>query len=63
MKKKRKDAGMSIRELSDASGVPDRTIRHWEAGHAAGASYANLSKVAKALGCTIDDIVEGEEKR
>ena len=62
MKAKREEAGMSVRELSEASGVPDRTIRHWEAGHAADASYANLRKVADALGCSVGDVMEGEER-
>ena len=57
----RKRAGMSIRGLSEASGVPARTICHWEAGHAENASYASLRKVAEALGCSVEEIVERKD--
>lgn len=62
LKQIRKEAGMSMRALSEASGIPERTIYHWEAGHAADARYAHLRKVADALGCTMEEIVEGEAR-
>ena len=63
LKEMRERAGMTQAELSTEVGIPVRTISYWENGRALGMSAENLRKVATALGCTIDEIVEGEERR
>lgn len=63
LKKMRERAGITQARLAELTGHPIRTISHWENGRALGMSAENLRKVADALGCTIDEIVEGEERR
>lgn len=61
MKEERTRAGLSQSALSRASGVPLRTVQHWERGNVMAASARSLLKAANALGCTLDDLVRGEE--
>ena len=50
----RKDAGLSVPELSRRSGVPIRTIENIEkTDHA---TVANAIKLADALGVTLDEL-------
>lgn len=60
MKEERKRAGFSQTALSRASGVPLRTIQHWDRGNAIDARAKNLVKVADVLGCSLDDLVGRE---
>lgn len=63
LKEIRLDRGISVRELSKRSGVPERTIRHWESGHVGSAGYSGLKKVADVLACSVSDIVDDCEGR
>lgn len=49
-------AGLSVEQLAAKAGVTHTTIYNLEAG--GNATVAIASKVAKALGVTIDDILE-----
>ena len=49
-------AGLSVEQLAAKAGVTHTTIYNLEAG--AGATVAVASRIAKALGVTINDILE-----
>ena len=57
LKDERKKRGVSQAELSRMTGIPVRTISHWEMGHVAEAKAKNLKKAADALGCKFDDLM------
>lgn len=61
LKLRRVGAGMSQRDLSKRSGVPRRTIQEWERRGCGNAAAGSLKKAADALGCTVDDLLEGDE--
>lgn len=48
---------MTQRQLADASGVPFRTIQNWERLGIDMATVGNARRVAKALRCSIDDLL------
>lgn len=54
---RRTAAEMSRSELSRRSGVPLRTLEEWEAGRRVPRDVYQLAKVAKALGCLIEDLI------
>lgn len=56
LKEKRRAAGMTVKALSELSGVPKRTIQNWESQGVGHASVENLLKVARALGTTLDEL-------
>lgn len=56
----RKKCKLTQRQLSEKSGVPVSTIQYWEDNGVMRAKVGGLMKVAKALGCTLDDIVRGD---
>lgn len=60
LKSVRKEKGFSVRELSSKSGVPRRTIENWERLGMGHATIGSAVKVAKALGCTLDDLTKEE---
>lgn len=51
--------GISRMELSIRTGIPYQTIASWENGNRTFSKFENLVKIADALDCKIDDIVEG----
>ena len=53
---------MSQMRLSEASGVPLRTIQNWEGRGVGHATVGSLLKVCRALGCTLDDVAGSEMK-
>lgn len=57
LKERRKAAGMTVEALSEASGVPIRTIFHWERNGTGRATVESLKKVADALNVDIGDLV------
>ena len=61
LKEKRKEAGLTQRELSELSGVPRRTLQDWEAHGAAKADAGRLARVARALGCAMEELLRKEE--
>lgn len=56
----RKNAELSTAELSRRSGVPRRTLDDWEHGRRKPRDVYQLKKVADALGCKIEDLIEWE---
>lgn len=52
----RKTRGWSGEELADRTGISVSTIRYIENGHGVPA-IATLCLIAKALGCTLDELV------
>jgi transcriptional regulator with XRE-family HTH domain len=59
LKKIREARNITKIELSDKIGVPQSTIASWETGRA----YPRAEKlpdIAKALGCTIDELLKAE---
>lgn len=57
LRKKREEKGLSRRALSEASGVPYRTLEYWEIRGVDRATVGNLKKVAKTLGCKTGDLI------
>ncbi|MCX4294343.1 MAG: helix-turn-helix transcriptional regulator [Prevotella sp.] len=56
----RKKQGISRQELSRRSGVPIRTLEGWSSRVRLPRDVYQLLKVAKALGCQIEDLIEPE---
>lgn len=59
MREKRK---LTQEELSRASGIKQQTISAIESGRNKYPRADTLFHLAKALRCTIDDLIEGDEK-
>ena len=59
----RQAAGLSQQQLVELSGIPRRTLQMWE-NHKAAPDIYKAYQLAKALNCTIEDllIIEDEEK-
>jgi len=57
LKEKRNEAGLSQQALAKAAGVHKRNVQEWEKKGIEHAVVENALKVAKALGCTIDDLL------
>ena len=62
LKKKREAAGMSQARLAELSGVAIHLIQHYEQGYRDinGARAITILKLAKALGCSMEDLIENE---
>lgn len=56
----RKEQGISHQELSRRSGVPIRTLEGWSSRARLPRDVYQLLKVAKVLGCQIEDLIEPE---
>lgn len=56
----RRAAGLSQRALAERSGVHVQTIRHLEQGRTASMRVDTLTKLASAIGCSIEDLVASE---
>lgn len=54
------EAGISRRELAKRSGIPYVTIDQWTRRKRIPRDVYQLNKVAKALGCHIEDLIEPE---
>ena len=59
LKELRKAAGISVRELSEKSGLSRRTIEDIEARGDCRISTAWV--ICKTLGCSLDDLYTGDE--
>lgn len=62
LKRIRKDRGMSQSQLADASAVSIRMIQYYEQGanDINRAEARNVYKLAKALNCTMEELLEPE---
>ncbi len=54
----RKKRRLNQRELSDLSGVPQPMISEIETGSVKNPTVFTMAKLAKALRCTVDDLIE-----
>lgn len=59
LKERREKTGLTQKGLSEASGVPLRTIQNWELRGVDHATVGNLKKAAAVLGCSLDDLAGG----
>jgi len=55
IKRKREEAGLTQEELSRELGVVRQTVAMWETGKAS-PSANMLPRIARALGCTIEEL-------
>lgn len=58
----RKRRNLNQRELSDRSGVPQPMISEIERGIVRNPQIGTMYKLARALKCTVDDLIENDEK-
>ena len=54
---------MNQRQLSDASGVPQPMISQIETGDLPNRTIKTLYRLASALKCTVDDLIEDPAQR
>jgi transcriptional regulator with XRE-family HTH domain len=57
----RKEKGWRQDELAEHSGVPMSTITKIEAGFIKNPSIEKMAKIAKALGITVDELINAKE--
>lgn len=62
LQQKRKEAGLSQSQLAAKSGVPLRTLQHWENGDRdiRKAAVMTVMALAEALGCRMEDLLDLE---
>jgi len=58
----RKRRNLNQRELSERSGVPQPMISEIERGLVRNPQIGTMWKLARALKCTVDDLIEADEK-
>lgn len=58
IKQLREESNISRNELSKISGVPLRTLEDWEAGRRVPRDVYQLIKVARALHCSVENLVD-----
>ena len=56
------EQGISRKELAERSGVPRRTLENWSMRTRLPRDVYQLHKVAQALGCSIEEIMEPEPR-
>lgn len=56
---RRHELGLTQQELADRLNLSNKTISKWESG-AGSPDIANLAELAKALGVTADELLNGE---
>lgn len=57
----RKRRNLNQRELSDRSGVPQPMISEIERGIVRNPQIGTMVKLARALKCTVDDLIDDKE--
>ena len=57
LQSRRTQAGLTQQELSKRSGIPQATISAIESGTRKNIGVETLYPIARALGCTIDDLL------
>jgi transcriptional regulator with XRE-family HTH domain len=60
IQRRRKQAGLTLAELGDRAGVTASMVSYIELGLRS-PSVAALALIAKALGCTMDELLRGGE--
>lgn len=64
LKRYRKQAGLTQPELAEKVGISHRTLQDYEQGQKPleGARAITVLKMAKALGCTVEDLIDPKEE-
>ena len=62
LRQAREKKGLSQAQLSLLSGVPQQTISSIESASRKNPGIDTLLQIAKALGCTVDDLLEKDGK-
>lgn len=62
LQEKRKNKGLSQQRLAEISGIPQQTISGIESGVRKNPGVETLAPLARALGCSIDDLYVNETK-
>lgn len=57
----RREKGLTQKQLADELNLSNKTISKWESGSGS-PDISNLSEVAKVLGITVDELLNGERK-
>lgn len=57
----RREKGLTQQQLADQLNLSNKTISKWESG-AGSPDISNLAEVAKVLGITVDELLNGERK-
>ena len=60
LRRMRMERGMTMAQLAEKAGVATSGVCRWEAGERLPILYSALC-LAKALGCTVEDLVRGED--
>ncbi len=59
IKELRKEAKLTLDDISKATGIPKSTIQRWESGAIRNMGHAGLKKVAEALGTSVNYLQTG----
>lgn len=62
IRKLRTDAGIAQNALADMAKVSVRTLQDWEAERISAVDVYKLHRIAKALDCTIEDLINFPEE-
>lgn len=57
----RREMGLTQQQLADKLNLSNKTISKWESGTGS-PDISNLAEVAKVLGITVDELLNGERK-
>ncbi len=63
LREKRKELKLTAKELSERSGVPEKTIYRIETNEVADPKISSLKPIIEVLGCSADEIIMDKEKQ
>jgi transcriptional regulator with XRE-family HTH domain len=55
-------SGFTQQELADKAQISKRTVEEWEANRKPPTDVYKLHRIAKVLGCTIEELINFEEE-
>lgn len=58
---RRKELGLTQKDIAEAVGVSEATVSRWESGEIANMRRNRISALAKILHCSTDFVMTGEE--
>ena len=61
LSQRRRELGLTQKEVADAVGVAEATVSRWESGEIANMRRDRIAALAKVLQCTADFIMNGED--
>ena len=61
IKELRIGAGLTQEKLADLAGISKRAIEEWEANRKPPTDVYKLHRIAKVLGCTIEDLINFDD--